>query len=255
VPQLRIPGVQDIGNVLVWGAKNDKPMLAPPMDSLRIDVIPLASAAPTENISDNVLRPFLTNLRVASGQWWITRSIDPLVGWIRNSFRCDESGKILGGPDAPVAARTPTGHERPISEPLWIQALASAERGDNPDLHDVLMLDAHFHAVTSEHRHLCSTQLQQLKVSRSAFLRSFGQNLTTAYTVEGRFWPDMTCHAILIRTFIGFAVDLSKLNSQKHFALSSGCGMPEAMLHMGTAHSIENRVFALTLLTTTGDSS
>ena len=152
MPQLRIPGVQDIGNVLVWGANTNEPMLAPPMDSLRVDVIPIADATPPETTVDNVLRSFLTHLRVASGQWWITRSIDPLVGWQRNTFKCDEYGKPLERPGAVAAARTPTGNERPISELLWNQALVSTQRGDDPDLHDVLMADAHFHAVTSEHR-------------------------------------------------------------------------------------------------------
>lgn len=148
------------------GTSMEEPMIAPPMDSLRIDVIPLAEGPPPGSEVNNVLRAFLSNLRVASGQWWITRSIDPLLGWQWNSFRCDKYGKPMAPPDADVAARTPSGHERPISEITWNQALAATECGDDPEFHEVLMLDAHFFAVTSEYRQLvldASTACENLK--------------------------------------------------------------------------------------------
>ena len=209
VPKLGIPGVQDFGITLDWGPDRGEPMLTPPMDSLRVDVIPLADATPPGSNIESVLRSFLSNLRVSSGQWWITRSIDPLVGWQRNFFKCDEYGKPAEDPIASGAARSPSGHERPISELLWNQALAATARGDDPELHDVLMADAYFHAVTSEHRQLvldAAAACESLKerVIEKLWLQAHGGIYRRGKVLRGYDLPrhlDKDLHQICGRSF------------------------------------------------------
>jgi hypothetical protein len=99
------------------------------MDSMRVDAMPLNSGVSPEPQVHHIVRMFLDNLRVASQQWWITRGIDPLVGWQMNCFEIDSFGTPAEDTIGTAAARTLFGHERLVSDQIWQSALQSTERG------------------------------------------------------------------------------------------------------------------------------
>jgi hypothetical protein len=83
-----------------------------------------------------------------------SRSIDPLVGWQRNCFEADLFGTPTERPAGTVNSRTPFGHELPVSDLIWQSALQATAHGLKPNLHEVLIQDAHYHAATGEYRRL-----------------------------------------------------------------------------------------------------
>lgn len=119
-----------------------------PVDSLRLDVEKSWEAVPDFRLS--VVLRLLQNLRVISGQWWIGRSTDTLLGYLRNFFEIDNTGSALGRPSAFLAARTTYGFERPINGQIWSEAIDLLSRGDLARASRLLLLDSYYHAASKD---------------------------------------------------------------------------------------------------------
>lgn len=121
-----------------------------PMDSLRLDVAKSWEAVPDFQLS--VVLRLLQNLRVISGQWWIGRSTDTLLGYLRNVFEIDNTGSALKRPSACTAARTTVGFEQPINGQIWSEAINMLSRGDLARASRLLLLDSYYHAAAKDYR-------------------------------------------------------------------------------------------------------
>lgn len=166
MPQLKIDGLQDTGQFLVWGdsCKSIDPNNFP-MDSLRIDILDITKQELEKNIQKFV-KKLLNHVRIRSNQWWINRSIDPLLGWKRNTFLIDSYGTPKEPPIALANGHTPSGIERPITAQTWSKSIKSAAEAENPEIHSELYLDAHYYFASGDFRRMVidlATGIENLK--------------------------------------------------------------------------------------------
>ena len=124
-----------------------------PMDSLRIDVI----ANNHNNLSSINEMQFTTllmrNLRVQTGQWWITRSSDSIQGWASHTIPINSDGSPIALSEPRMSGRTVAGFEVPITNAIWKSSIHNASSGIEPTLYSELYLDAYyFHATTDFRR-------------------------------------------------------------------------------------------------------
>ncbi|MDT0617360.1 hypothetical protein RM531_02635 [Salinisphaera sp. P385] len=152
MPQLKIAGLQDSGNTIVWGEswERDNIPIAFPMDSLRIDWL-----ADTDGQRDfqpsEFVRRLILNLRYISRQWWLSASTAPLLGWLRNEFPIDRFGKPEGDLYAGGKARSPRGTERPINLSMSQRAITLIQENYTPPLADQLLMDAEYNGSAGEY--------------------------------------------------------------------------------------------------------
>lgn len=118
-----------------------------PMDSLRVDVF-----GTCENL-ETVIEQLLQLLRWRSRQWWITRSVAPLEGFLRGELPVLRDGTLVGLQGSERGKmRTVTGNELPIDKHLWTGVIEDFRRGLEPPIYDILLLDARYFASTGESR-------------------------------------------------------------------------------------------------------
>lgn len=122
-----------------WGDGSSKGF---PMDSIRIDVLGDAEDDQLEELGQDFLSNFLDHLRISSGQWWITRSVDALVGWRRASFAIDKFGRNQEEPYSYVKGRTLSNFEKPICRHVWGKALSDFQEQGPAPLYWLLYMDA-----------------------------------------------------------------------------------------------------------------
>jgi hypothetical protein len=153
IPQLAIPGVQDIAITLVAGPELTAfhNLIAVPMDSLRIDVIPTNADAIDEIPPDPYVKLLVSHLRVKSLQWWMGLSTDALTGWKRNIVFADAPG----GFTAAASGYAPSGSERPIDRLIWNSAMDAVGTGFPPPVASHLLLDARYFAAVGDFRRSC----------------------------------------------------------------------------------------------------
>jgi hypothetical protein len=94
----------------------------------------------------------ISNLRSVSRQWWLSASIDRLLGWVRNEYPIDRYGKPKGELVAGGKSRVPRGTERAINASMWEKALRITEKGGDPPVTDELLLDAEYFASCGDFR-------------------------------------------------------------------------------------------------------
>jgi hypothetical protein len=137
------PGLTD-RLMTVWGLNwTEQPRLYP-RDSVRIDVV----GREDSNLARALSLSLMEYLRWRSGQWWITRSVDGLVGYIRASFPISDNGAALELPAKYTSGRTPRGTEAPITSGMWATAINNLRAQTVIPLHETLTLDAiYFEAV------------------------------------------------------------------------------------------------------------
>lgn len=123
----------------VWDGKPGKGF---PMDSIRIDILGDADDHELELIGRNFISNFLDHLRISSRQWWITRSIDPLVGWQRASFSIDKYGCNTAAPYSYGKGRTLSNFEKPICRNIWDKSVQELQAKGPAPLYWLLYMDA-----------------------------------------------------------------------------------------------------------------
>lgn len=167
-----------------WGpdwAKLEAEMRESPMDSLRIDIV--GSSAIDENVADQAVRnagsDLIRVLRWRSRQWWIGRSVDALVGYLRIRFAALSDGtpieKIESAPKYGSVSRA-RGDELAITAALWDSAVQDLRVQTTVPLHALLLLDAiYFEAISDLTRSVldCAAACELVK--------------DTAYSRKG--WP------------------------------------------------------------------
>ncbi len=115
-----------------------------PMDSVRMDLV----GREDSNLARILSSRLMEYLRWRSRQWWITRSVDGLAGYIRASFSIEEHGAVLDLPAEYTQGRTPRGTEVPINSGIWKTAINDLRAQTVIPLHETLALDAiYFEAV------------------------------------------------------------------------------------------------------------
>lgn len=155
MPIMRIKGIQEECG-LVWqidGVSNSD-QLTLPMNSLRIDILTANDGSSDTDRGDEFVRLFLDNLRVLSSQWWITRSVDPIMGWARHGGEIDEYGTPREDFLWLGKARTTSDKEKVITARMWSEALNLAIRGQKPSLHWELYLDACYFQAAGDYRRM-----------------------------------------------------------------------------------------------------
>lgn len=125
-----------------------------PMDSLRVDIV--GSNGSDENVADKAARKasdeLMRLLRWRSRQWWIGRSVDALVGYLRIRF----SALADGTPTENIkdafkygSVRTTRGDEVAVTAALWDTAVRDLRDHTSIPPHVLLLLDAmYFEAIS-----------------------------------------------------------------------------------------------------------
>lgn len=155
-PQLAVPGLQEMSIQWAWGKKWDgeKPPILFPMDSLRLDIIPDPKCPSYEATANALVTRLMGHIRCLTSQWWITHSSDTLIGWMRNEFQVDNYGKPDGEILASSKSRSPFGWETALTQAKWEAAIRLVESGVEPDVVDLLMLDAQYFSASSDWRRM-----------------------------------------------------------------------------------------------------
>ncbi|MGE0525360.1 MAG: hypothetical protein AB7O60_20310 [Variibacter sp.] len=122
------------------------------MDSLRIDVLKDAEETDLSSISNEFLRLLISNLRVASGQWWIGHPYAVFVGHVRNVFSIDRHGMPLDAPHSVTVVRTFGHFERPITRDIMRSAFSAALAGNAPSISEEYFLDAALEEAKGDYR-------------------------------------------------------------------------------------------------------
>lgn len=138
------------GIQLIWGETWDEQPPHSPMDSIRLDVAKSHHAIP--DFLQSVALRLLQYLRIISGQWWIGRSADAMLGYVRNSFPIDEDGKPLEPSTGYATARTISGFEHPVDNVAWTEAIARLSAGELPRESTLLVLDSYYYAAAGDFR-------------------------------------------------------------------------------------------------------
>lgn len=110
-----------------------------PMDSLRLDWYGEQGSE-----AEPFLLSFLEQLRWLSGQWWIGRSVDGILGYVRNEFGILANGQPIERPLGTVRAHSPTGDEKPITNGLWLRSIENIQNAQLPLSYEILLLDARY---------------------------------------------------------------------------------------------------------------
>ncbi len=147
-----IPGLDSEGRptaFAVWESDWQCPPRAFPMDSLRLDVYAGSNAA---RVSMEVRNQLMSLLRWRSRQWWINRSVDALLGQLRNTFPVTPRGRPLDQPEGESQFRTFHGDEQIIDEHLWLQVINDIRNGIQVPAEEMLLLDAKFYMNSGDVR-------------------------------------------------------------------------------------------------------
>lgn len=135
----------------IWGTEWPDPPVLFPMDSLRIDALDLPGGQPSAHPSQS-LTTFLQLLRYRTRQWWIGRSVDPLLGYLRNTFSVSVEGLPLEVPAGLGQIRTVSGDELAVNGAIWQAALGDLANAKQVPIFQVLLLDARFFVSTHDIR-------------------------------------------------------------------------------------------------------
>ncbi len=119
------------------------------MDSMRIDLIEKIGEIEEVRPNDFILK-FLSILRVLSNQWWITRSVDRYLGYIRQFFTIDRIGRLSSELEGLISCHTAYGNEKLISSEIWMDALNQLENGCSPNQIDLYMLDVLYYGAIND---------------------------------------------------------------------------------------------------------
>ncbi len=113
------------------------------------------SAHPRRNLADSLAVELLHLLRWKTDQWWIMRSIHPLLGYARNQMPVDHRGAPAPSDHLPTPhsnMHTSWGFERAITSETWREAIALWAAGITPPETALIVLDAYYFATTGEIR-------------------------------------------------------------------------------------------------------
>lgn len=125
----------------------------PRKDSLRIDFVPGSTLRAAEQDLHTLANLLMANLRSITKQWWISRSSDVLVGWMRNQMAIDVSGAPLNVPEIMVSrGMSPSGFERTLDAKMWGKALDAISSNLEPPLYKELLLDSTYHLASKDYR-------------------------------------------------------------------------------------------------------
>lgn len=137
------------GTIALWSDQWGEKLNIFPMDSLRIDLV----TSPRGNFTlPSVLHKLLERLRVRSGQWWILRSIDALLGYERSRFSIIRNGAPRDIGHGIVHARIPFGFEKPIDNTLWMRSAQDVGEEVETFPYEMSVLDAYYYLATSDFR-------------------------------------------------------------------------------------------------------
>ena len=118
-----------------------------PKDSLRIDVFDVSDQVAVKAISDKAATHLLQMLRWRSKQWWIGRSVDALLSFIRNHFPVSQDSAFLDRISGLVQFRYAiAGDEQPIDDLLWQACIESLGKGIEAPIYDLILLDSRYFA-------------------------------------------------------------------------------------------------------------
>lgn len=125
----------------------DKELSAFPMDSMRIDVL---SINYDENVIREIFSEFLNYLRFRTRQWWIGRSMDFIIGFIRNAAPFTESDILIEPSECLLRVSTINGDELPVNGDLWSSVIKDmVNKTEVPAFH-YMILDAYYYAYTGD---------------------------------------------------------------------------------------------------------
>ena len=125
-----------------------------PPDSLRVDAYGVSEDELLPR-ADEAIETLLRLLRWKSGQWWITRSHSALMQFGPLGFPVSPKGDAIMRAtrhSAPTGVFPPFGHERLVSDSIWVEALAALEAGGVVPVHQLLLSDAYFFTGIHEYR-------------------------------------------------------------------------------------------------------
>ena len=148
-PRLQVNEQSKTGVQLLWGEEWENQLNEFPKDSLRLD---MEGSHDLPDLAQDLVLRLLQLLRVRTGQWWITRSTDALLGYIRNSFPVTESGAPLEPPLGYASARTVSGFEKPIDDAIWKAAITDLANLVDIDESRLMLLDVYYHAAARDFR-------------------------------------------------------------------------------------------------------
>ena len=120
-----------------------------PMDSLRVDV--LIKNDNSRSIAEQVVNTLLDIIRSMTCQWWIHRSIDPLVGYCRGGTNINgETNVISNDSFGALHLNNVFGFEKNISQDIWKHAIARLAKNAKPHSSEKLWLDSAWSAKSGE---------------------------------------------------------------------------------------------------------
>ena len=120
-----------------------------PMDSIRIDVL---SIDDKENAIRTTCREFLDYLRIRTKQWWVGRSMDFIMGFLRNVVPLSDSGILMEPSQSLLQVRTINGDEQALNNDMWLMAVKDMENKSEIPANDYLLLDAYYYAYVNDIR-------------------------------------------------------------------------------------------------------
>jgi len=120
----------------------DKQINPFPMDSFRLDF--LQTRKGEFNFAEMIMGKLLTLIRWHTRQWWVTHSMDALLGYQRAKFPISMNGMPVGKPLGLGRVGTVLGNERGLDTALWALAINHLRDGVEPPAYDLLLLDAQY---------------------------------------------------------------------------------------------------------------
>lgn len=125
----------------------DNELPAFPMDSMRIDML---SINRDEKVIRETFREFINYIRFRTRQWWIGRSMDFIMGFIRNSAPFTESDTLIEPSQCMLQVSTINGDELPVNGDLWLAVIKDmVNKTEVPAFH-YMILDAYYYAYTDD---------------------------------------------------------------------------------------------------------
>jgi hypothetical protein len=148
-----IPQLYDTTQMQIIRSGNDnlnEKLKELPLDSMRVDIFPDDDIS--FNYNYNEIIKFLEYLRLQSKQWWINKSIDPTIGYLRNVFPSNKFGEQIGDMLLHTKGRTPFGIEKAITNKIWHKAIKTWELGVDIQFEQTLALDAYYYLAINDLR-------------------------------------------------------------------------------------------------------
>lgn len=120
-----------------------------PMDSVRIDLLAPDTSG---KLVQDFLEDLIEHLRYRSRQWWIGRSLDPLLGNLRHIAPIVYNGTFIKPPEAHGRFRTAYGDESMIDDTMWDLVMEDLANNVSVPVYDILLQDGRYFAGSHDMR-------------------------------------------------------------------------------------------------------